>query len=256
MQFRQYATHQVNANSFLRFLLSIFMIVSCSAAVLAQQSTQDHPDAPSATKSNDTQRKPPAGFFSTMTQRSIFFPTLATSEGPLSPGEKFKLFVVDSSSLSAIFFSAASAGIGQADDAPKGYGQGAEGYGKRFGAAMARNASDNFFSEFMLASILHQDPRFFPQENPTFGGSIKYSVERVFVTRADDGHDTVNWSGLIGPAMAEGLANAYWPENERTAGNTFERYGLDLASKVGLNFFRNYWPVFFKKMRGSSHASH
>jgi hypothetical protein len=230
------------------------MILCFAAAVQAQQpaSTQTAPDAPSATQAR---RKPPAGFVSTLNRKSIVFPDIATTEGPLSTGEKFKLFVDNSISLSALAGSAASAGIDQADDTPRGYGQGSDAYAKRFGANMGRNASSNFFGTFLLASMLHQDPRFFPQADPTFGGSIKYALTRVVVTRDDNGNDVANWSGLLGPLMAEGLANAYWPDRDRTVGQTFGRYGLDLASRAGFNFFRNYWPVFFKKMRGSPHSS-
>jgi hypothetical protein len=103
--------------------------------------------------------------------------------------------------------------------------------------------------------MLRQDPRFFPQAEPTFGGSVKYSLERLVVTRNDDGHDVANWSGLLGPLMAEGLANAYWPEQDRSAGQTFKRYGFDLATRVGGNILRNYWPVFFTRLRGSPHSS-
>jgi hypothetical protein len=49
--------------------------------------------------------------------------------------------------------------------------------------------------------------------------------------------------------MAEGLANAYWPEEDRTAGQTLRRYGVDLATTAGFNIFRNYWPVLIGKMR-------
>ncbi|MFY9558937.1 MAG: hypothetical protein WAQ52_01765 [Terriglobales bacterium] len=234
------------------------MVLCSAAAVQAQQpaSGQDHPDAPSATKSADSaRRKPPADVFSTINRKSIFFPNIATTEGPLSTGGKFKLFVDNSASLSTLIGSALSAGIDQADDTPRGYGQGGEGYAKRFGAAMARNASSHFFGTFLLASMLRQDPRFFPQADPTFGGSIKYALTRVVVTRNDEGNDTANWSGLLGPLMAEGLANAYWPEQERTAGQTFKRYGWDLASRAGANMLRNYWPVFFKRLRGSPHSS-
>jgi hypothetical protein len=190
----------------------------------------------------------------TIRRKSLFFPDIATSENRLSPGEKFKLFVNNSASFSALASSALSAGIGQAEDYPEGYGQGAEGYGKRFGAEMARNASSEFFGTFLLATVLRQDPRFFPQAEPTLGSSIKYAVTRVFVTRNDDGKDVANWSGLLGPAMGEGLANAYWPEDERTAGKTFARYGGDLAGRVGTNFLRNYWPVLFKKLRRPPHS--
>jgi hypothetical protein len=80
---------------------------------------------------------------------------------------------------------------------------------------------------------------------------VKYSVQRLFVTRDDDGRDVANWSGLMGPLLSEGLANAYWPEQDRTAAQTFQRYGTDLAVRVGENMFREYWPVFFRKVRGS-----
>jgi hypothetical protein len=232
-------------------------IVLCSAtASLAQQpsaSGQDHPDAPSTTQANNSapRHSPSGAFFSTLQRKSLVFPDIATSEGPLSSGEKFQLFVNNSISLSRLFASAAGAGIGQATNSPEGYGQGGEGYGKRFGASMARNASSNFFGTFLLASALHQDPRFFPQRNPTFGGSVKYAVRRLFITRSDSGHDTANWSGLLGPALGEGLANAYWPEGQRTAGDTLHRYGVDMATTVGYNILRNYWPIFFKRLRGS-----
>jgi len=231
-------------------LLSAVTFV-CSAAVLCAQqpaSSQERPDAPSATRSAQRgPRKSAAGFFSTLNRKSIVFPDIATTEGPLSTGGKFKLFVDNSASLSTLVGSAANAAIGQAEDYPHGYGQGWEGYGKRFGATMARNASSNFFGTFLLASTLHQDPRFFPQKDPTFGGSVKYSLTRLVITRNDDGNDAANWSGLLGPLMAEGLANAYWPEEDRTAGQTLRRYGVDLATTAGFNMLRNYWPVLFKK---------
>jgi hypothetical protein len=234
------------------------VFVGSVALLCAQQPTsgQDRPDAPSATRSAQTaSRKPPAGFVSTIRRRSIVFPDIATSEGPLSVGEKFKLFVNDSTSPGTFAASAFGAGIGQAEDSPHGYGQGAEGFGKRFGASMARNASSEFFGTFLLASMLREDPRFFPQSDPTLVGSVKYSLTRVVVTRNDDGRNVANWSGLLGPLMAEGLANVYWPEEERTAPKTLERYGLDLATRAGSNMFRNYWPVFFKKLRRAPHSS-
>jgi len=223
----------------------------------AQQggNSQSPPDAPSATANSSSRHKTPAAVFGTLARRSIFFPDIAATPGALSTGDKFKLFASDSISFGSVAESALAGAIAQGMDSPEGYGQGWDGYGKRFGSSMARRASSEFFGTFLLASALREDPRFFPQEDPTFTGSVKYSVERLFVTRSDAGEDVANWSGLLGPLMAEGLANAYWPEHERTAGQTFERYGTDLASRIGTNMLRNYWPVFFKKLRGSSHAS-
>ena len=73
--------------------------------------------------------------------------------------QKFKLAANNSVALSTTA-AAVGAAFSQAIDSPSGYHQGAEGYGKRFGADMARAASDNMFGTFLLASALRQDPRF------------------------------------------------------------------------------------------------
>ena len=82
--------------------------------------------------------------------------------------QKFKLAANNSVALSTIAAAAAGAAYGQAVNSPSGYGQGAEGYGKRFGADMARTASENLFGTFLLASALHQDPRFYVRKNLSF----------------------------------------------------------------------------------------
>jgi len=181
-----------------------------------------------------------------MTNRSLFFPDIATSPGPLTSGQKFKLFLNESVSPSSFLISAVSAGFGQARDVPHDYGQGAEGYGKRFGASLGRGASESFFGTFLAASVLHQDPRFFPQYHPSFWGSVKYSAQRLVVTRNDAGRDVFNASGLFGPLAGEALANTYLPRSEQTGAKTAERYGTDLAWRFAGNIFKNYWPKLFK----------
>jgi hypothetical protein len=224
-------------------------------AVLAQetQKATKSPDTPSAGQvdSSAPLKIPPVALFVTLDKKSIVFPDIVADSTRISTGQKFKLFVDNSISLHALAESSLGAAISQAADSPHGYGQGGDGYAKRFGASMAGGASSNFFGTFLLASVLHQDPRFFPERDPTFGRSVKYSVRRLFVTRDDEGRDVANWSGLVGPLLSEGLANAYWPEQDRTAGQTFQRYGIDLAVRLGGNMFREYWPVFFRKAGGS-----
>jgi hypothetical protein len=218
-----------------------------SATVVAREL----PDFP-APQSQQPTEPPKSGVTSTvvgyMTNRSLFFPDIATSPGPLTSGQKFKLFLNESVSPSSFLMSAASAGFSQWRDSPHDYGQGAEGYGKRFGASMARGASESFFGSFLAASVLHQDPRFFPQYHPSFWGSIKYSARRIVVTRNDAGRDVFDASGLFGPLAGETLANVYLPRSEQTGAKTLERYGSDLAWRFAGNMFKNYWPTLFKDL--------
>lgn len=181
-----------------------------------------------------------------MTNQSLIFPDIAFSEGPLSTGKKFRLFVNQSISPPYIVAAGVSAAYDQARNSPKAYGQGWNAYGSRFGVDVARATSNSFFSSFVLASVLRQDPRFFPQYRPSFWGSVKYSAQRVFITRTDAGMDRFNSSSVFGTAAAEGLANVYLPASEQTAAKNCERVGTDLAWKFAGNMFKNYWPTIFR----------
>jgi hypothetical protein len=235
------------------FCCLLLALLCFPTAMRAQQpagagtGTQSLPDSPQPKQkqSADSTENTTERFVGYMTNRSIFFPDIASSAGPLTTGGKFKLFVDESISPAYILQSAISAAYNQARNKPKGYGQGWDAYGERFGESMARDSSSAFFGDFVLASALHQDPRFFPQSRPTLWGSVKYSVQRVFVTRTDLGRDTFNSSGILGTAAAEALANAYLPEAEQTAGKIAKRFGTDLAWRVAGNMFKNYWPTFF-----------
>ena len=187
-------------------------------------------------------------FIGYMTNKSILFPDIATSEGPLTTGGKFRLFMNQSISPPYLLAAGISAAYSQARDVPSAYGQGWDAYGGRYGAAIARASSNSFFSTFVLASMLHQDPRFFPQNRPSLWGSVKYSAKRVFVTRTDSGKDTFNTSSIVGTLASEALANVYLPVSEQTGAKNAERFGTDLAWKFAANMFKNYWPTFFHDM--------
>jgi hypothetical protein len=182
-------------------------------------------------------------------RKSLVFPDLATNEEPFGTGEKFKLAVNNSWSLATIGSASVSAAYGQAIDSPEGYGQGAEGYGKRFGAGMARSASENLFGTFAIASIMHEDPRFYVRKNLSFGQTVKYSAVRLVFTRSDSGKRVVNSNGLLGPLAGEFLANTYYPEGNRDVSSALIRYAADLGWRFGGNMLRQYWPSINKKLR-------
>jgi len=190
----------------------------------------------------------PVALYNLLQNKSVVFPDIAYSTERLSAWQKFELAVDNSVSVDTIGSALLGSAVGQADDAPTGFGQGWGAYGKRFGSDMARSASSEMFGTFLLASALHEDPRFYAEINPGFFHAMKYSLKHVFVMQNDDGRQVVAWSRLAGPAMAEGLANVYWPERNRTVGDTLFRYGLDLATRATGNMLREYFPVLVGKM--------
>jgi hypothetical protein len=226
------------------------------AGSVAQQSPSGTlPDAPSnrAQSQAGPQGTNPLqsgmGFFQLLERKSLVFPDLATNTGPLDSWQKFKLAANQSVSLSTIGGALLGSAYGQATDNPAGYGQGCEGYAKRFGADMARAASGNLFGTFLISSVLREDPRFYVVKNLSFKQSVKYAAVRIVVTRSDSGAKVPNFGGLLGPLAAEAVANTYYPEGNRGVGDTFIRYASDLGWKFGGNLIRQYWPNINKKLR-------
>jgi hypothetical protein len=250
-------SHEGFPGFFRSLALSLAVLVPATL-VCAQQpagagtsnTSASKPDSPQPNQegSPNTSEGATTRFIGYATSRSIFFPDIATSPGPLSPGGKFKIFVNQSISPAYILAAGVSATVNQATNSPGQTGQGWDAYGTRVGYAMARASSSSFFGTFLFASILRQDPRFFPESHPSLGRAIKYSAKRMVVTRGDSGREVFNASGLLGPLAAEALANVYLPTHEQTGARTAERYGTDLAWRFAANMFREYWPTVFHDM--------
>lgn len=227
------------------------MMASCPCLHAQQQAVNGSSSDSAASRpasTSDSGKRTPAAFFNYVTNKSFIFPDIATSPGRLRPQEKFKLFVNQSISPPYILAAGVTSAIEQARDVPPGYGQGWGAYGSRFGADMARASSNSFFGTFLFASVLRQDPRFFPQSKPTLWGTVKYSAELMVITREDAGNVGFNYSGLMGPLASEGLANLYLPKSEQTLAKTATRFGVVLAWRFAGNIFKNYWPTVFHEM--------
>jgi hypothetical protein len=228
--------------------------VTGASSIAQQRILANLPDAPTPKQQmSETQANANAGSstptLGILSRRSFFFPDLAHTDTPLTSGQKFLLAADESVAPSVLIVAAMSAGINQARDSWPGYGQGWDGYGKRYGATLALNASTDMFGTFLLPSLLHHDPRYFVLARGSFSQKIGHALKSVAVTRTDAGGQAVNVSGVLGPLGAEGLANTYLPDAERTAGQTFERFGIQLAVIAAGNVAKEFWPAIFKRLR-------
>jgi hypothetical protein len=239
---------------FFILMASLASSLAAGSCIAQQRIVANLPDAPTPKQHPDetqskpnTDRKKPA--LAIVSHRSFFFPDLAHSDKPLTAGQKFLLATDQSVAPSALIVAAMSAGINQARDSWPGYGQGWEAYGKRYGATLALNASTDMFGTFLLPAVLHHDPRYFVLAHGTFSQKIGHALKSVVVTRTDAGGQAFNVGGVLGPLGAQGLANTYLPDAERTTGQTFERFGIQLAVIAGGNVVKEFWPVIFKTLR-------
>jgi len=101
---------------------------------------------------------------------------------------------------------------------------------KRVGATLGDTISQNFFSDFVLASAFHEDTRYV-RRGPShkFGLRIGYAISRAVITRTDAGDATFNWANVVGCAMSAGLSNAYYPDLSRTPSVALVNWGTNVA---------------------------
>jgi len=102
---------------------------------------------------------------------------------------------------------------------------------------------------FLLPSVLHHDPRYFPLAHASFGQHVGHALRRIVIAPTDAGGEAPNISGWLAPLGAEGLSNTYLPDAERTAGKTFARYGIQMGVIAGGNVVKEFWPAIFKTLR-------
>jgi hypothetical protein len=235
-------------------LAALTLFASQGAMAQQKPDAATLPDAPAPKQDqNDAAQKQDKNIWQTpmglITRKSFFYPELATTPGSLTSLQKFELFLDKSISPPQILSSAAGAGISEARGTLAGYGQGGEGFGKRFGSSMASGASSHFFGTFLLPALLHEDPRYFVRLNGEFAARAGHALRRALIIRTDAGSETFNWPGTLGPLAAESLANTYLPDSERTVGKTFERYGYRIGFGAANNLLKEYWPTIFKRLR-------
>lgn len=123
-----------------------------------------------------------------------------------------------------------------------GYGKGWGRYGECFGATELEANTSSFLGDFVLPSLLHQDPRYFRLVQGSPGTRVFYAVSRVFVTRSDAGRWVFNSSALSGSAISAGLSNLYFPKQDRGFRPTVSRAAIDLGNTALYNLAAEFWP--------------
>jgi hypothetical protein len=169
---------------------------------------------------------------------------------PLKNKEKFQLFVRGTLDPFPVFVYAAQAGIEQAKDSHSGYGQGAVGYARRFGAALGDGTSARFFSTYAFPAILHQDPRYFRKGEGSRWSRVAYSISRGFVARSDAGARQANWSNVLGKFVGASLSNLYYPAEDRGVSLTLSRVAISLGYQTFGNLAIEFWPEIHRKFFG------
>ena len=163
--------------------------------------------------------------------------------------DKFKLFVQDSLDPVTFLATGFNAGLDQAEDSDPSYGQGAEGYGRRFGAEFAGQASSTFFKDFAYPWIFSEDPRYYRLAHGRPRTRLLHAVEHAVVAHRDDGKRMFNFSEWLGTTSTVVLANTYRPDNERGFTPAAQQVSFSILQDVGFDVLREFWPEISRKFK-------
>ena len=178
----------------------------------------------------------------------MFGMTSVKNAPPLSSKQKFQLMartMIDPFTFVSAGF---TAGLGQATDSFAGYGQGAEGFAKRYGAALADNTDANLFSNFVYPVLFKQDPRYFRMGEGTIKRRTWWAIEGEFVARQDSGRHMFHFSNVLGAITAGTISNVYYPQADRGVGLTAGRAGTALGYGCLGDIFLEFWPDIEQKL--------
>jgi len=169
-----------------------------------------------------------------------FYVTYNPAAVPLNSRQKFELAWKATVDPVNFGLTAAIAGIQQAANQFSGYGQGAQGYGKRFGAAYTDSVTSTFIGGAILPSLFKQDPRYFYKGTGSRHRRLFYALANSVICKGDNGRWQANYSALLGSLAAGGLSNLYYPESDRDPTVTFENTLIGIGASAANNVLQEF----------------
>jgi hypothetical protein len=168
---------------------------------------------------------------------------------PMSTREKFSLAAKDSvTDYSSYTWAGILAGQAYLLNADPEFGRGGAAYGRYYWRTFVDGVSGTFFTEAIVPSIRHEDPRYYTLGKGGFFKRSGYAISRAFITKMDNGDTGFNCSEVCGNALTAGLSNAYYPAEERGISQTAYNFGEQMESAVLNHIFQEFWPDIRKKV--------
>ena len=173
-------------------------------------------------------------------------PNYRTADGtapftPITTKQKFTIAAKDTFNYPSYMLAAGFSAISQLDNSNPEFGQGTEGYVKRYASAVADQDLGNFMTEAIFPTLLREDPRYFRKADGTVKARLFYAADRVLVTRTDSGRSRFNFSEWLGNGTVAAIGNLYY-RDERGFGSTMQRTLTQVGTDAISNVLKEFWP--------------
>ena len=166
----------------------------------------------------------------------------------LEPKYKFRLFIDDTLEPISFLSTGFYAGLDQAANRDPSFGQGAIGYGKRFGVDFAGQTTWRFLKDFAYPTAFSQDPRYYRLGHGSGRRRLFHAAVHSVVAFRDNGKYTFNVSEWLGTASAVALNNLYHPGDDHTFASIARQTGYSVIQDMGFDVLREFWPGIARKL--------
>jgi len=175
---------------------------------------------------------------------------------PLTPQQKFTLFARSAFDPFIWTVAGIEAGVSQAENEFPEYGQGAAGYGKRYGSSFADAVDSSFMGNFLWPVILKEDPRYFRTGKGSFKYRLFFGLAQQLWCKTDKGQWGVCWENILAALSTGAISNAYYPPPERGFALTMSRAGISTAEGAAGNVAIEFWPDVHRWINSKRHKHH
>jgi hypothetical protein len=169
-----------------------------------------------------------------------FFVSYASNAAPLTAAQKFQLGWKTITDPVAFIGTGIAAGIQQRRKTYPEFGEGVEGYAKRFGAQYADRVSSVLIGHVVMQSIFHQDPRYFYKGTGSIGMRALYAIGNAFVRKGDNGHWQPDYSDILGGLASSEISTLYYPSTSRPGRRLADGVLLGFGGRAASNLLHEF----------------
>jgi len=166
----------------------------------------------------------------------------------LTAKQKMTIAVKDSFDYPVYPTAGLFASLYQLENQNPSFGQGMQGYAKRFATAYGDQMIGNMMTEGIVPSVFHQDPRYFRVNEGSTGHRLRMALQQIVICRTDNNHRTFNVAEWGGNAISTAISNAYYPDT-RTASDNLQKWLIAVATDSFSNILKEFWPDVKRKLQ-------
>ena len=108
-----------------------------------------------------------------------------------------------------------TAGIQHARNDFPGFGDGLDGYAKRYAALYATRVTGTMITNVALPALFKQDPRYFYKGEGSTRSRVGYAISRAVIRKGDNGRWQPDYSRVLGHLASGAISNLYYPPEDR-----------------------------------------